>query len=240
MENKTPIFVFVARPAQKVKLTDLFEDGPVRKLLEHPGELRYAGWDLQTLDRARIVKGEYLEVTLADRKVVRLYEDGMLFARVPADETFLGWAASDDKKPFAEQPRLNPLSLIEFTYNFVDLSRRVTEHCHPAPQRHKLLVSIRNATMGGKKLYMNPYGLETWARLTDQDHYEAPEDSGDVEIEIDTATLVEQPARAAYLLVEKIYLWFGVPTNEIPYTTGSGDSKALDVELISRGGKQAQ
>jgi hypothetical protein len=49
--------------------------------------------------------------------------------------------------------------------------------------------------------------------------------------------LRDNTARAAYLLVERIYLWFGVPTNEIPYTVGEAEEKALDLEMIRRGGK---
>jgi hypothetical protein len=41
-------------------------------LLENPGSLRYAGWDLETRDTARIVKGEYLEVSLGDLKTIQL------------------------------------------------------------------------------------------------------------------------------------------------------------------------
>lgn len=237
--TNTPIFVFVARPVEKVRLAGLFDDGPVRGLLEKPGELRYAGWDMQTLDQARIVKGEYLEVKLAEYKTVQLYEDGMLFAKVSADGNFLGWAGSNDK-PFVESPRLNPLALIEFTYSFVSLYSRIIEYLKPPPQKYTLHVSIRRTTFDGKKLYLNPYGVETWARLMNRTRYEAPDDSADFDIEVDSSTLKENVARAAYLFVEKIYLWFGVPTNEIPYTTGSDSSKALDVELIKRGGKQAQ
>src|SRR5688572_18044486 len=93
MESNRPVFVFTARPHQKAKLPSLFGDGPLRKLFEEPGGLRPAGWDLQTSGTAQIVKGEYLEAALGD-KTVRLYEDGMLFARVPGDEDFLGWAAT--------------------------------------------------------------------------------------------------------------------------------------------------
>ncbi len=238
MSINTPVFVFAARPGEKVRVAGLFDDGPVGRLLEEPGGLRYAGWDLQTQDRARIVKGHYLEVKLADQKTIRLYEDGMLFARVPGDDSFLGWAASsDDRKPFAEKPRLNPLSLLEFTYNFVDLYRRVAEHLHPIPKTHGLFMSIRHTTVGEKKLYLNPYGLETWARLQDRTRYEAPEDSADLQVEVDATTLSDRPARAAYVLAEKVYLWFGVPINEIPYTTGAGEDRGLDVEFIRRGGK---
>lgn len=238
MESNRPVFVFTARPNEEARLPGLFGDGPIRRLLEDPGGLRHAGWDLQTSGQAQIVKGEYLEASLGD-KTVRLYEDGMLFTRVPGDEDFLGWAATNrPTTPFASKPRLNPLSLLEFTFNFVDLYRRIAEHLAPAVKAYSFQVSIRNAKVGEKMLYMNPHGLDTMPRLTDRTQYPAPADSGDLSISVDAQLLKDHPARAAYSLAERIYLWFGVPPNEIPYTVGEGESRILDVETIRRGGKE--
>lgn len=237
MATNRPVFVFTARPNEKTKLLGLFEAGPIRRLVEEPGGLRSAGWDLQTSGGAQIVRGEYLEASLGD-KTVRLYEDGMLFARVPGDENFLGWAATDSPTtPFASKPRLNPLSLLEFTFNFVELYRRIAAYLVPASSAYSFQVSIRNAEIDGKMLYMNPHGLNTFARLTNRIQYPAPADSGDTSIEVDAQLLKEKPARAAYLLAERIYLWFGVPPNEIPYTAGESDHRVLDVDVITRGGK---
>ena len=76
-----------------MRVKNLFDAGSVKALLENPGSLRYAGWDLETRDTARIVKGEYLEVSLGDLKTIQLYEDGMLLARAKADEEFLAWGS---------------------------------------------------------------------------------------------------------------------------------------------------
>jgi hypothetical protein len=35
----------------------------------------------------------------------------------------------------------------------------------------------------------------------------------------------------------KIYVWFGVPADKIPYTVGAGAEKTIDVEVLRRGGK---
>ena len=34
------------------------------------------------------------------------------------------------------------------------------------------------------------------------------------------------------LKVSPIYLWFGVPVDRIPYTTGAGDAKVIDVDTL--------
>src|SRR5688572_10585314 len=112
--SKVPLFVYVARPTTKVHLRGLFERGSLKDLLEKPGSLRYAGWNLETQEQARIVKGEYLEVAVGDWKTLQLYEDGMLLAKVKADADFLAWGSRSDEG-FEKRPRLNPLALIEFT-----------------------------------------------------------------------------------------------------------------------------
>jgi hypothetical protein len=237
--SRVPVFVYLARPTTKVHLQGLFERGPLKELLEKPGSLRYAGWGLETQEEARIIKGEYLEVALGDWKTLQLYEDGMLIAKVKADADFLAWGSRSDEG-FEKRPRLNPLALIEFTYSFVDVFRRVLEHAVPQPAACVLHVSIQNTFRAEERLYLNPYGLETMAHLIDQTRYRAPEDTGELEIQMDTALIRDNTPRAAYRFVERIYLWFGVPSDQIPYVTGVGDAKVIDVDMLRRGGKPEQ
>lgn len=234
--SRTPVFIYTARPATRVRLRGLFEQGPLKELVEKPGTLRYAGWNLETEEQARIVKGEYLEVALGDWKTIQLYEDGMLLAKVKADADFLAWGSRGDEG-FEKRPRLNPLALIEFTYSFVDVFRRVLEHAESQPTECLLQVNIQNAFREFGRLYLNPYGLETFRHLLDDVRHQAPEDAGKVEVRVDAAAVRANPARAAYQFVERIYLWFSVPVHKIPYTTGAGDAKVIDVETLRRGGK---
>ena len=76
--------------------------------------------------------------------------------------------------------------------------------------------------------------------MTDQTRYRAPDDNGEVRITVPTSVLRENTPRASYLLVEKIYLWFGVPTNQIPYVSGADSARVVDVDILQRGGKAAQ
>ena len=73
--------------------------------------------------------------------------------------------------------------------------------------------------------------------MIDQTRYRAPEDNGGVSIQVDTNLIRNNVPRTAYLFVERIYLWFGVPVNQIPYRTGEGDAKGIDVDMLRRGGK---
>jgi len=234
------VFVYTARPTSRVRLRGLFEDGPLKKLIEDPGTLRYAGFNMETRERARIIKGEYLEVALGDWKTIQLYEDGMLLAKVKADADFLAWGSRDDEG-FEKRPRLNPLALIEFTYSFVDVFSRAIQHAEPQSTTCVFQASIRNTIRTtGERLYLNPYGLDTWAHMMDRRQYPAPEDNGDVPVQLDTNLVRNNVPRAAYLFAERIYLWFGVPVNHIPYLIGDGDMKAVDVDALRRGGKPKQ
>lgn len=234
--SDTPIFVFTARPTSRVRLRGIFEQGPLKELIERPGTLRYAGWNMETQEQSRIIKGEYLEVALGDWKTIQLYEDGMLLAKVKADADFLAWGSRSDEG-FEKRPRLNPLALIEFTYSFVDVFSRVLQHADPQPTTSVLQVSIRNAFRAEERLYLNPYGLEAVAHMIDQNRYRAPENDGEISIQVDAGLVRNNVPRAAYLFVERIYLWFGAPVNQIPYTSGEGDAKVIDVEILRRGGK---
>jgi hypothetical protein len=100
-----------------------------------------------------------------------------------------------------------------------------------------LQASIRNAFRAEERLYLNPYGLETLAHISDQTRYKAPEDNDDVEIQVETNVVRNHVPRAAYLFAERIYLWFGVPVDQIPYTTREGDATVIDVAMLRRGGK---
>ena len=226
----TPQFVYAASPKEPCTFKNFFEETSVKRLLENPGELRYAGWDLQTRATARIIKGEYWEVKSGERKSLQLYEDGTLITKVSAGADFLGWGRSESD--FQSSPRLNPVALVEFTYNFVSLYAKLSEYLEPRPSATTLRVEIRNAIFDGAQLYLNPYGIGTYAFLLDDHRYAAAEPSMIREIEANTALLAARPEIAAYLLLEKIYVWFGVPTDKIPYVANDQGTKIVDTHLL--------
>ena len=99
---------------------------------------------------------------------------------------------------------------------------------------------FHNTFRSEERLYLNPYGLETVAHMTDMTRYRAPDENGEIQITVPTSVLRENAPRASYLLVERIYLWFGVPTNQIPYVSGADLDRVVDVDTLRRGGKAAQ
>src|SRR5258708_21094788 len=143
MKNEVPFFIYSMVPVEKTSFKYLFETGPLKALLENPGELRYAGWDLTTQGQARIVKGHYLELKSAERKRLQVYEDGSFFVKVSADQDYLSWGVNEET--FRSALRLNTLALIEFTLNFCILCARLIKHLEPEPSQVDLNVEIQNA-----------------------------------------------------------------------------------------------
>jgi hypothetical protein len=227
-----PSLVLAAAPREPVAFKDFFGSGSnsPRMLLEHPGELRYGGWDMQTLDIARIVKGEYLEVRNGDAKQIQLYEDGTLLAKLAADENFLAWGSKDPDL------RLNPLALLEVLFNFVHLYSTLTSRMQTPPREVNFREQIEHAWIveGSAKLCLSAYGVGSieWSMDLPELRHHAPEPSMTRDISVATTDLHKAPGRAAYLLAEKIYLWFGMTPDKIPYTSGFGEAKAVDPETF--------
>jgi hypothetical protein len=231
MRTDRPVFIYSMTPRGRTAYKQFFEPGDLKKIIEDPGQIRYAGWDLTTRDRARIVNGEYLEVASAERKRIQVYEDGSVLVRVSGDEDFLSWGQNTNH--FDQAPRLNTLSLIEFTLNFCKLCSRLVEVMEPQPREVNLKVEIKNAFFGEAKLFLIPQPVSSWAfTMTDDRHY-APEPAMARKLVVATDELRTSPNTAAYMLLRQIFYWFGVERGDIPYTSlASNGSRFVDENII--------
>ena len=229
MRTDRPVFIYSMTPVGQTAFRQFFEPGELKKILENPGQLRYAGWDLTTRDRARIIKGEYLEVASAERKRVQVYEDGSVFVRVSGDEDFLAWG--QNASHFDKAPRLNTLALIEFTLSFCNLCSRLIDLMEPQPREITLKVEIRNAFFAETKLFLIPHPVSSWIfTMTDDRHY-APESSMTRKLSLPADQLKTRPDAVSYMLLRQIFYWFGVES-EIPYTSVSNGVRFVDQNLI--------
>jgi hypothetical protein len=218
-------------PRSKTAYAHFFEPGILKEIIEDPGQIRYAGWDLTTRDRARIVNGEYLEVASAERKRIQVYEDGSILVRVSGDEDFLSWGQNTSN--FDQAPRLNTLSLIEFTLNFCKLCSRLVELMEPQPREVHLRVEIKNAFIGDAKLFLIPHPVSSWTFTMTDDRYYAPEPTMTRKLAVAADELRASPNTAAYMLLRQIFYWFGVERGELPYTSPAPNgSRFVDENLI--------
>jgi hypothetical protein len=213
-----PTYILAAAPSEPVRLNDFFESGDdsIMALLERPPVFRQGGWDLRTATPPRIVSGEYLEAATEDDKVVRLYEDGTLLVRVAAD-SFLAWPMSPAE--FHQRPKLNTLGLVEVTTAFVYFYRHLLGRFKTAPENIRYRIEFRNAEVAGNKLYVVPFPVLSigWQHEFEFHKHPISEPNLEREMTIPTSQVNGDPDLVACLLVEQLFLFFGVPSNELPY-----------------------
>jgi hypothetical protein len=218
-------------PRGRTAYKQFFEPGDLKKIIEQPGQIRPTGWDLTTRDRARIVGGEYLEVANAERKRIQVYEDGSVLVRVSGDEDFLSWGQNSNN--FDQAPRLNTLSLIEFTLNFCKLCSRLVALLEPQPREINLKVELKNAFFGDAKLFLIPHLVSSRTFTMTEDRYYAPEPSMMRNVTVATDELRTHPNVVAYVLIRRIFYWFRVESDEIPYTSVTSNGvRIVDENLI--------
>lgn len=228
-----PTYVLSAIPLATTRFPDLFESGPesIMTLLEAPPAFRPHGWDLGTGGQARIVGGQYLEVASGNRKVIQLFEDGTLLLKAAAD-SFLAWPRDPDQ--FKERPRLNTLGIIELTTVFVHFYKRLLSRLEHDPGRLRFRIEMVDASVEGKKLYVVPYPVLSIGWQFEDERYPIAEDHMRKDIEATTGELQQDPDHFAYRLVERLFLFFEVPINKIPYVKQEDEVRRIDIASFSK------
>jgi len=219
------LIVISAQPSAPKELRTIFSsnEGSIKKRLEHPPIVRQHGWTLETLDQARIIRGEMVRVTNGNRKVLDLYRDGTMIFAASADSDFLAWGKEGALK-------INPLALIEVVYSFMTLYQLVIADFIDPPEEVSFEARLLNMHLGGKKNVLGPYALTSTAQMIGLDSKEAPEDNWTTTISLPTKNF--DPAAAAYGLVREVYLWFGLEEDKIPYSKNEDDVRKIDPQAI--------
>jgi hypothetical protein len=190
-------------------------------LLQNPVPIRRMGWNLDTLDYAKIVNGgEAWEVNNGKRKKIRIYRDGSILITAAIDNNFLGWGKNDEQ--FKESPEINNLALTEFTYEAV----RFVKNLYVIYKYETGLVKFT-------------YGMENSAGLIlSNQHYSYlfREDGKILEkdfkekLEVDIPSLKNKPEELAYKIMKEIYTKFNIEVTHLPYTL----DQRIDVESIKK------
>lgn len=213
-------YILTARLQNPISIPNFFADqgNPAYDLLVNPPYLRKYGWNLITLDTPRIIKGECWEVKNGDRKVLRLYKDGSIVTRFAADGSFLGWGRTDNAETSnipESVPVINALALLEVTYEFVSFYAMFLEKINVGINPC-INVKLSNMAVGQSRLFrvsVTP-GDAIWD-LKNKSHV-ARENSFEKELWSSTSELNSE-GRLSFRIVEEIFNWFGIPSNNIPY-----------------------
>jgi hypothetical protein len=175
--------------------------------------VRSYGFDLNTGAQARIVQGQLRRAVTPEAKIIDLWVDGTLIAAARGDEDFLSWGRhASPGGPL----RISQLVMVEYTYLFAELSQRVYNLAQPRPRGIEYRLELRNMTINDTPCGLIPGPMGTFATTfgTDIHHAPGPRATFTVpweEVEID-------PRIVAFLLIRKIYEWFGIEHEYIPYT----------------------
>src|SRR3989344_5863291 len=231
--NNAPLFILGAAPASRVEIPDFFsEENPYAKLLKDPPYLRYMGWNMLTLDHPKIIDGQSWEVRNGDRKTIRFYRDGSLVSVVYADNSFLGWGQSDED--FSNNPKLNPLAVIEYVYEFVELYRNMLNNFVGVKQI-RFDISVKNSQIGGKSLYVVPHKLDDPFPFV---HNDSGALSKDFEAQVTTAMQADNKDSSkfvAFMVLAELFARFGIPSDKIPYTkVDDVNRRYIDIESFPK------
>lgn len=220
-DDKIIVLSCVFRP-QPNKLVDIFAgNSPIVQLVENPPSFRHAGWDLQTLDRAKPIVGEYLQVANGDRKAIRVFRDGQIIAAGSSD--FFGHGVNKDiDQGFA----LNGLAIAEFIANFVNFSIKLSEQ-----------LEIPSSTMIFKVRLLNPTREKIKLELVRKGGFPFPETAGEIYLDlVDREVLVDLDQglrfeQIAYLLLAEFFYFFGRREDEFWYV--NKEMKEIDLKFFT-------
>ena len=221
--SDTRSLVIIVTPAPPSELRSIFSDQPnsLRRALEDPPELRPHGWGVGTGSPARFVDGELIQ-TESFRQVVSLYRDGQFIVGARIDSHTLAWADESHS-------RIHPLAFAEFVTNTLTFYRLVLADMRIAPQTLHIELRLRGL-MGKGEGTLLPAGAINNLGWTFGGK-PAPEDRWSRTIMIDAATY--SPARAAFMLLREVYVWFGHAEENIPYASGALDERVIDTAAIT-------
>lgn len=227
---KTPTYILALTPDQPNRVKRLFEfgEGMPNKVLEEPGAFRYAGWNMETRDQAHIVEGKCVELNNGDRKKLRLYEDGTFAVTGAIDSNFLAWG---DRTP-EEAVRIHALAIIEFTTAFVYLYQRLMPYLENAPANLAFHVEITSGKVNNQYLRIVPYAINTYGFMFRDDAGFLTEENPTHTGIITANDVLTDPDRAAYEIVRRLFLFFSIAENKIPYTVDKDGVRRIDVGKI--------
>jgi hypothetical protein len=220
-------YVLVAFPTVNIQIEGLFEsrNTDVVKLIDEPRQLRYAGFDISTQERSRIINGELRRAVLKPYKLLEVWRDGMIVFVTDGGEGFLCWGNYDTTKLL----RINTIALIESTYLFHDFVQKVYSTSKASKCRLTTQLLLRNLPCPEHYALstMHPASVRWYANV-DLSWASSSEIQAQRNFDWDK-TIAE---RATYDLVSETYVKFGVEHEFIPYVTEVNKEKVIDVEQI--------
>lgn len=220
-DSRILVLSCVYRP-QPNNVSNLFSGSTadVVKLVENPPHFRHAGWDLQTLDRAKPVAGDYLQVSNGERKVLRVFRDGQVtFA---GDEKFIGWGVNKEEgEPFA----VNGLAVTELVTNFVNFCYLLSANLERPPLSMIIKLRFLNPAKEDIRLINVVKGSGGFNEVAGSLHLDLAE--RDVLINLEEEFSL---TKSTYRVLSELFYFFGVSEDRFWYV--NKESKEVNLEFF--------
>ncbi len=222
-------FILSAYPGLPVDLKTLFSSEPdsLKTKLENPPTIRKSGFDMRTLDTAKIQGGKFCRVSNPMGKIIDLYRDGFLVASFDGGEHFLCWSAPHEKEALI---RINPVVLVESVYAYVLFYDLVIKDMQTEPEKIYFRVDLKNLHLNKKKSYLMPLELGSIDQFLSENIYPAQDNNWTKIIEIRKNDF--NVNESAFKILKEIYLYFGIEPEKIPYTKEVEGKRLIDIEKI--------
>lgn len=224
--SERPAYTLVATPIAPVSVPELFsaQRSKLVEVLESPPELRYGGFDIGVGVRMAIVEGKLRRALhVESHRNLELWKDGVLIFVAPADENFLCWGQRPPPPLI-----INPIALLESVYLFCLLTQQVQQHTDPRNCGIKMTIKVQGMD---ERFVMRAGVVGSFGWNFGGSAHGAPKAS--VSAEESWPGPVE-PAILAFRVARKLYEWFGLAHDQIPYTTGEGEERRLDTDTLKR------
>lgn len=220
-KNEPVIILSCTFRPQPNSISKIFEsNSDVIELLENPPQHRKMGWDLQTLDRARPVAGEYLELTNGTRKLLRLYRDGQFV--FSGGLNFFGHGVNKN----LSSPSFNLLSVADFMLNFANFSQMLAKCLDIKAETIIYTVAVSNPTAHDEK-FVN---LQAYDGLSTDKVGELTIDWAQRNITLNPGDSLSNE-RIAYLIYSEFSYFFGLRGDELWYV--DKDKQEINKERFS-------
>lgn len=231
--NEVSTFFLLAFPVEAAEIPDIHGGPatPIIQLLANPPSLRSTGFDLTVGGEVRVVRSGLRRLCLPGQMLLELHRDGALIFLANAWNALCYWG--DAQQDPTDPLRINPLGLAETTYNFVELSRCVSEYLRPPSRGFGFDLGMWRMEYNGHRASLGPGSLRDRAYQRRRGFRPARETSHLVRFDWLTPTI--DVGIIVYRLLEEFYAWFGLTSDDVPYSmVKEPGQRRIDPELFKR------
>lgn len=223
--ESAPNLLLAAYPLEPVSMRGLFDatESGLIDVLHSPPRLRGNGWDMVTNQRMENIHGRLRRGGKPGWKLLQLSRDGTLIFLARGDDGFLSWSLNQKQDdPFL----IVPFVLAHSIYAFALFAPRIFEYSTPRPRRMKYMAELRNMENAGKPAMLHPHYKQTQNSFVLQSDFRSmpyPNESFSIEMPFEAT-----PGEICYELIAKIFEWFGLDRDQVPFTRVENGKRLID------------